>query len=118
MNLNIRDSNGIVFQTQTFYTYPEDIVMYMPPETSTFPYSLTCEGNTVSSEGVATRDVTTISKLCTRIITRVVATTDLLIPSYGYAPINPAVPYEDETCRNFFTQPLFPNGKASPVCYT
>jgi hypothetical protein len=119
MTLNFMDSDNIELHTNTFYTYAEDIVLYVPNSTSDtaqFPYEITAEAITHTTEGVGNRNMTEIDKFCVRIITRVEAMTDLLIPAYGFAPINPAVNYGSETCREFFDQPLFPNGKSSVVC--
>jgi hypothetical protein len=115
MELDIVDSNGVTFHTYTNYTYEEDIVLFVP-ENSSFPHEITSECVTISGTGIGDRNTITVSKLCTRIVTRVTADTDLLIPCYGYAPINSATNYEDPSCREFFNQPLFPNGKASRVC--
>ncbi|MDR0384295.1 MAG: hypothetical protein LBH47_03175 [Christensenellaceae bacterium] len=116
LDLDLMDTDGIEFHTRTNYTYDEDIILYVPQE-STFPFEIRSEASTVSTGGVSNRNTTTISKFCVRIVTRVIAQADLLIPSYGYAPINPATTYEDATCRNFFNQPLYPNGRANENCY-
>ena len=118
MNMDFIDQNGAAMRTTTTFTYPEDIVLYVPNGTNTasFPYEITAEGVTYTTEGVGDRSTTTIERLCVRIITRVTAQTDMLIPSYGFAPVNPAVSYTNETCRDFFAQPLFPNGRAVPTC--
>jgi hypothetical protein len=119
MNMDFTDENGAEMRTITTFTYPEDIVLYVPNganNTASFPYEITAEGVAQTTEGVGDRATTTIEKLCVRIITRVTAQTDMLIPAYGFAPVNPAVTYTNETCRDFFAQPLFPNGKAAAVC--
>jgi hypothetical protein len=118
INLDFMDSDGIAVHTHTNYTFSEDIVLYVPNDTNgaVFPYDITAEATVLGTEGVGNRNTTTINKFCVRIVTRVRAETDLLIPAYGFAPIEPATVYGSETCREFFAQPLFPNGKARTVC--
>ena len=110
LKIYFTDKLGNHYHTHTVFTYKEDIVLFIPDNAS-FPYEITSEGTTDLSHGEADKKTATISKLCVRIITRVRANTDLLIPCYGYAPISPATLYEERTCKEFFNQPLFPHGK-------
>jgi hypothetical protein len=115
MDLTLMDNNNTEFRTHTNCTYAEDVVLYVPDAT-TFSYDITSEGTAVCNEGIGDRSTVMVSRLCMRVVTRVTANTDLLIPCYGYAPINPATAYEDAACRDFFAQPLFPNGRATATC--
>jgi hypothetical protein len=115
LELTMIDANNAEIHSHTLYTYPIDIVLYVPGN-SAFPYEITAECVVEANEGTGDRGTMTIATLCVRGVNRVSAATDLLIPAYGYAPINPAVPYDDQACREFFNQPLFPNGRASPLC--
>jgi hypothetical protein len=119
MSLELIDTMGKTMQTNTTFACPQDIVLYVPNgEEATFPYEITAEATSLATEGTGDRDTITVSRMCVRIVTRVLAQTDLLIPAYGFAPITPATTYGNEACRDFFAQPLYPNGKGSTACYS
>jgi hypothetical protein len=119
MALDFIDSGGKAVRTNTSCSCPQDIVLYVPNDgnEATFPYEITAEATTYAAEGTGDRSSTTITRMCVRIVTRVSSDTDLLIPSYGFAPVSPATVYGNDACREFFAQPLYPNGKANSVCY-
>jgi len=48
---------------------------------------------------------------CVTLITKVVADTDLLLPTYGYCRVPDAVDYENQVCNKFFELPLYPSGR-------
>jgi hypothetical protein len=110
ISVTYQDADGEIIYTTSEIRVPQDIVMYVP-EASIFPFeivasaSCTCpKGEFKQSEGSLCMEVTA----CFTIITKVVANTDLLIPSYGYCPMPDAVNYEDQVCNKFFELPLYP----------
>ena len=110
VTLSMTDANGTAFQTHSTITRQLDIVLYLPTE-SAFPYTITSEA-TLDATGLTNDGATTTLRNVTfKILTRVTAVTDLLMPAYGYAPINRAQHYQQSADNSFINQPLFPVGK-------
>ena len=79
------------------------------PQPSIVPFTVTgfsvvvCQSGSISSTGVLTLSG------CITIILRVVAETQLLIPTYGYCTIPEAVPFTvEDVCAGTTGLPLFP----------
>ena len=84
----------------------QDIVMYVP-EASVFPFEIVAVASCNASSGEFKEDGLYVNA-CMTIITKVVASTDLLVPAYGYCPVPEAVNFEEQACNNFFELPLYP----------
>lgn len=110
LTTTLTDSNNLQFETHTTLTKNISMVLFVP-EQSTFPYAITAEGALGYDSGTATVDTLTINNATTKILVRITATTDLLIPAYGYAPLNRADGNQFSDSQNFLNQPLFPRGK-------
>lgn len=106
----ITDANATQFQTYTSVTKNLNIVLFIPEPTA-FPYTITAEGAIGFASATATADTLTLNYLTTKILVRVTAVSDLLIPCYGYAPVNNVENNQYNEAQNFLTQPLFPRGK-------
>ena len=109
LTVSITDANNVQFETNTSITKNINVVLYIPDNTA-FPYSITAEGAFGYDSATITDGTLTIVNAVTKILVRVTAVTDLLIPTYGYAPMQAA----DNSCSNsqtFLNQPLFPQGK-------
>lgn len=109
LTMTLVDANNLQFETHTSVTKPISVVLFIPEDTA-FPYTITAEGAFGYDSATATADTTTIACATTKILVRITATTDLLIPSYGYAPLQRANNQPSES-QNFLNQPLFPRGK-------
>lgn len=110
LTMTITDASGAEFETYSNVTRQIDIVLYIPTDAA-FPYTITSEGVMECCGTSCAGTTTTLRHTCFKILTRVTAVTDLLIPSYGYAPLNPAENYYQSESNNFINQPLFPVGK-------
>ena len=88
----------------------QDIVMYVP-EASIFPFEIVAVASCSCPSGVFESDTVCFATACLTIITKVVADTDLLVPSYGYCPTPNAIDYEEQVCNKFFELPLYPSGR-------
>ena len=110
LTVNLTDANNVAFQTNTSITKNINVVLYIPDNTA-FPYTITAEG--AFGYDSATIDGDTITILCavTKILIRVTAITDLLVPTYGYAPMQQADNTGCSNSQTFLNQPLFPQGK-------
>lgn len=110
LTVTLTDSNNVQFQTNTNLTKNINVVLFVPEPTA-FPYTMTAEGALGYDSSTATTDTLTINNAITKILVRITATTDLLIPAYGYAPINMENNNQFSNSQNFINQPLFPRGK-------
>lgn len=110
LTVTLTDANHTQFQTYTDLTKDINIVLFTPEPTA-FPYTITAEGAIGYSSATAANSTLTLNYLTTKILIRVTAVSDLLIPCYGYAPVNPAENVTYNAAQNFITQPLFPRGK-------
>ena len=88
----------------------QDIVMYVP-EASVFPFEIVAVASCHCPTGKFETDKTCIVTACLTLITKVVAETDLLVPTYGFCPTPDAIDYEDQVCSKFFELPLYPSGR-------
>ncbi len=110
IRLTVTDSNQSTFYTYSDVTKPQDIILFIPDYNSA-THTISCEGRISANVSTATKTATVFNSMYTRILIRATANTDLLIPIYGYAPINNPIYYQAETGNDAFNQPLFPVGK-------
>ena len=90
-------------------TLSQDVVLYVPQPSLT-PIDVVAFGSVIIAG--ATYNPETggfIISACVTTILKVVATVDVLVPSYGYCPIPPCTPFATEDiCPGVFNLPLFP----------
>jgi len=110
LNISITDANNTSFETHTNITKNISAVLFIPENTA-FPYTITAEGAFACDSCTATTETITVNGAITKILVRVTAVTDLLIPSYGYAPVSSVENNQFTNSQNFLNQPLFPRGK-------
>jgi hypothetical protein len=110
LQVTVTDNQGARVTRMSEYRKPIDIVMYVP-EPSVFPFEITSVASVNCPTGRVENESTVIVSLCSTIITKVIADTDLLIPAYGYCPTPDAVDYENQMCNKFFDLPLYPCGR-------
>lgn len=109
LTVTLTDANNVQFNTHTSITKNINVVLYIPDNTA-FPYSISAEAAFGYDSASITDSTITILNATTKILVRVTAVTDLLIPTYGYAPLNHA-DNSFSNSQNFLNQPLFPQGK-------
>ncbi len=109
LTVTLTDANNVQFETHTSVTKNINVVLYIPDNTA-FPYSISAEGAFGYDTASVTDGNLTITNATTKILIRVTAVTDLLIPTYGYAPLQQA-DNGFSNSQNFLNQPLFPQGK-------
>jgi|GEM_PF-1541991 len=104
------NSTGEELSAQSEIKVDEDVIMYVP-QASVFPFevkamiSCNCPSGRANSEHEFT-----VTALIT-IVIKIIANTDLLLPTYGYCPSPRAVDYDKSESRDFFDLPLYPSGK-------
>lgn len=109
LTLTITDANNVEFQTHSSIEKNICVVLLIPENTA-FPYTINAEGAFGFDSASLNADIVTIISATTKILIRITAVEDLLIPCYGYAPLQQS---ETHYCnsQNFLNQPLFPQGK-------
>lgn len=110
VTLYLTDAHNTAFQTHSTITRPIDLVLYLPSDAA-FPYTITSEATLEATGFTNDGATTTLRNVTFKILVRVSAVTDLLVPVYGYAPINRAEHYHQSADNSFLNQPLFPVGK-------
>lgn len=103
------DANNIPGTATGTITLSQDVVLYVPQPSLT-PISVIAFGSAVIASG--TYDTLTggfTISACVTTILKVVATVDVLVPSYGYCPIPPCTPFTGgDVCPGVFDLPLYP----------
>ena len=89
----------------------EDVIMYVP-NASIFPFEIKAQASVNCPNGKfigSTQNCTVTA--CITIVTKITATTDLLLPAYGFCPSPRAIEFEKAECSDFFDLPLYPSGE-------
>ena len=87
----------------------QDVILYVPQPSLT-PINVIAFGSVVIQSGTYNSETGGFAiAACLTTILKVVATVDVLIPSYGYTPVPPCTPYTAaEVCPGVFDLPLYP----------
>ena len=103
------DANGVAGSATSTMSFDQDIVMYVP-EPSIIPFDVVAVASVVCPDGVFVDGDTpafTVSG-CVTIISKIVMTVELLVPSYGYPIIPKCQEYANDVCSGFFDLPIYP----------
>lgn len=108
ITVNYVDANGVEGTATGAYTVNLDVIMSVP-QPSVVPFEINGYGVVVCASGsISATGVLTLTG-CITVILRVVAQTQLLIPTYGYATIPDAIPFTaEDVCPGTSGLPLFP----------
>jgi len=109
LQVGFLSSSGEQFYADSDITVSEDIVMFVP-EASMFPFEITAVASCNFTSGTV-EGSNMSGTACLAVITKVIAETDLLMPTYGYCAPPDAVDFEEEVCNKFFELPLYPSGR-------
>jgi len=101
------DANNVQGVAQGVLSLPQDVVLFLP-QPSIIPYSIELVASAIVSEATIANDIATID-CCVLLIIKIVAETELLVPSYGYCQIPPCQEFSTSVCDGFFEMPLFPS---------
>ena len=103
------DANGVAGRATSTASFSQDIVMCLP-EPSIIPFDVVAVVSVVAPEGVydGTSGPSFTVSCCMTIITKIVMTVELLVPSYGYACIPQCQEYAQDICSGFFDLPIYP----------
>lgn len=102
------DDDDIEGTADSVITVAQDVILYVP-QPSIVPFEITAFGSCVCPDGTYIGDDTFSVDACITVILKVVAKTELLIPTYGYCQIPPCQEFSQEVCTEFFELPLYPS---------
>lgn len=102
------DANGVQGVAQGVLSLPQDVVLFLP-QPSIIPYEIELVSSVMVANATFNEDGTAVIEGCVLIILKVVAETELLVPSYGYCHIPMCQEFSQNVCDGFFDMPLFPS---------
>lgn len=118
LQINYSDSTGTEYITTGSVSVHKDIILYTPDD-SIIPYRIDAVVGAISVIGSITctgEACTLTADICISVITKVIATVELLIPSFGFCEFPPCEEYAAEACDDFFSLPLFPPQMEDVIC--
>jgi len=101
------DANGAQGVASGVISLPQDVVLFLP-QASIVPYSVELVASAIIAQGTIDNGIITLEG-CVMMIIKIVAETELLIPSYGYCHIPQCQEFSTNVCQGFFEMPLFPS---------
>ena len=106
--VSYRDANGVLGTAETSITETRNVVLFVPQPSIT-PVEITAFAAFSSTTGTISADGTTATITgCLQVILKVIATVDILVPSYGYPVIPPCQQTQSTVCPGIADLPLFP----------
>lgn len=107
MEIAYIDANNVSGVAETTLVLEQDVVLFIP-QPSIIPYRIEPVASVVVPSATFTSANTISLDACVMLIIKVVAETELLVPSYGYCDIPPCQEFSQDVCAGFFELPLFP----------
>ncbi len=103
------DANNVPGTATGTITLNQDVVLYVPQPSLT-PIDVIAFGSAVIASARYNAETGGFNiSACVTTILKVVATVDVLVPSYGYCPIPPCTPFTgNDVCPGVFDLPLYP----------
>ena len=105
--VNYTDANGVAGSGTSTLSIPNDIILFIP-QPSIVPYRIEVFGAMTSPIGQWVSDATFQISACVTLITRVLAKSEILVPTYGYCTPPMAQEYTQEICSGVFELPIYP----------
>lgn len=109
VTITYTDANNISGSATGTISLPQDVILYVPQPSLT-PIDVVAFGSAVIASASYNAETGGFRvSACITTILKVVATVDVLVPSYGYCPIPPCTPFTgDDVCPGVFDLPLYP----------
>lgn len=108
------DANGVQGTAQGYITMNQDVILFVP-QPSIIPYQIEPVASVVVPQASFISDTEISLDACVMLIIKVVAETEVLVPSYGYCHIPPCQDFSQDVCAGFFELPLFPSAQPVPT---
>ena len=109
ITVTYRDANGVIGTATSSITIQKCAVLFVPQPSAT-PINISAQAFFSSRIGTLTDETIFTVTGCLRIIIKVTAVVDILVPSYGYPVIPPcqACQENDRVCPGIQDLPLYP----------
>lgn len=106
--VSYRDANGVLGTVESSIVVTENVVLFVPQPAVT-PIEISAFATFTSTIGTVDSlgEVATVTG-CLTVILKVIATVDILVPSYGYPVIPPCQVSQTQVCPGDNELPLFP----------
>jgi len=104
------DSRGERCSAESQIKVPLDVILFVPRD-SIFPFEVKAAASVNCPSGKASGETAFTVTACLTVVLKIIADTDLLIPTYGFCAAPPAVDFETRECDEFFDLPLYPSGR-------
>ena len=101
------DANNVQGVATGVISLPQDVVLFLP-QASIVPFKVEVVASAIIAQGTFDGDIITVEG-CVMLIIKIVAETELLVPSYGYCHIPQCQEFSTNVCQGFFEMPLFPS---------
>lgn len=108
------DANNVQGVATGVISLPQDVVLFLP-QASIIPFQVELVASAIIAQATIVDNVATVEG-CVMLIIKIVAETELLIPSYGYCHIPQCQDFSTNVCQGFFEMPLFPS--TNPIVTT
>lgn len=111
------DANDVPGVAQGVITIDQDVVLFVP-QPSIIPFKIEPVASVIIPQGTFNSDNTLTLEACVMLIIKVVAESEMLVPSYGYCDIPPCQEFSQDVCAGFFELPLFPTASVTQTVTT
>ena len=101
------DANHVEGMAEGTIVLDQDVILFVP-QPSIIPFTIEPVASAVAPQGEFINCDTVNLECCVMLILKVVAETELLVPTYGYCHIPPCQDFAQDVCAGFFEMPLFP----------
>ena len=98
------DANNVQGVATGTVSLPQDVVLFLP-QASIVPFRVEVVASAIIAQGVFDGTIITVDG-CVMLIIKIVAETELLVPSYGYCHIPQCQEFSTNVCQGFFDMPL------------
>lgn len=120
LQINYSDSVSAEYVSTGNVSVHKDIILYTPDD-SVIPYRIDAVVGAISVIGSIAaassgENYVLTADICVSVITKVIATVELLVPSFGFCEFPPCEEYAAEACDDFFALPLFPPQMEDVIC--
>ena len=105
--ITYRDANGVQGTATSTVTLTKNVILFVPQPSAT-PIDIRAQAIVTSQIGTFTSPNIFTLTLCIQVILKVVATVDLLVPSYGYPQIPACQESPAAQCPGTAELPLYP----------
>ena len=101
------DANNVEGVAEGTIVLDQDVILFVP-QPSIIPFTIEPVASAIAPQGEFLQGNNCVLDACVLLILKVVAETELLVPTYGYCSIPPCQDFAQDVCAGFFELPLFP----------